>query len=417
MSGLDALAEAQRPALELRGDPDRARVTPLGVVLEGALATHGREDRPRTRLGPRGVHRQGRAAQHAQHHLSVFDQRQRDRVLLRPQEPLGPVDRVQGPEAAAGSPLVAAAIDRVEHGRVIQLRERRLGGAHHPPGQGLALRAPQRACVLFAQQRKAWESRGEAAADDGLDREVGHRHRRLVPLLQRAALDQGGLDGEADADGLRDRLDGDAGFGAEVHSGAPGGVGALSRISERTTLPTPPLPEPSMIVFAHGLEGTPEGSKVQALRAAGFPVDAPDGQGMVLADRIPGLREALLRHADRAPGERLVLAGSSYGGLAAAWLAVEQGHRLDGLLLLAPALHHREPPASQPEALVAPPAVPTVIIHSRDDDIVPISVSRAYLAASRALGRSVELIEVDGDHALRGQLEVIVEQAGGLLGR
>lgn len=172
-----------------------------------------------------------------------------------------------------------------------------------------------------------------------------------------------------------------------------------------------------MIVFAHGLEGTPEGSKVQALRAAGFPVDAPDGQGMVLADRIPGLREALLRHADRAPGERLVLAGSSYGGLAAAWLAVEQGHRLDGLLLLAPALHHREPPASQPEALVAPPAVPTVIIHSRDDDIVPISVSRAYFAASRALGRSVELIEVDGDHALRGQLEVIVEQAGGLLGR
>lgn len=172
-----------------------------------------------------------------------------------------------------------------------------------------------------------------------------------------------------------------------------------------------------MIVFAHGLEGSPEGSKVQALRSAGFPVDAPDGQGMVLADRIKGLREALLRHADRAPGERLILAGSSYGGLAAAWLAVEQGYRLDGLLLLAPALHHREPPASQPEALLAPPDLPTVLIHSRDDDIVPFAVSRAYLAASRSLGRQVELIEVDGDHALRGHLELIVAQARGLVSR
>lgn len=166
-----------------------------------------------------------------------------------------------------------------------------------------------------------------------------------------------------------------------------------------------------MIVFAHGLEGSPEGSKVQALRAAGLAVDAPDGQGMVLADRIDGLREALLRQVERAPGERLILAGSSYGGLAAAWLAVEQGHRLDGLLLLAPALHHAEPPATHPGALVAPADVPTVIIHSRDDDIVPIGVSRAYVAASRALGRQVELIEVEGDHALREQLAVIVRQA------
>ncbi len=41
-----------------------------------------------------------------------------------------------------------------------------------------------------------------------------------------------------------------------------------------------------MIIFAHGLEGTPNGSKIQALRASGFEVLAPDFQGMVLSERV-----------------------------------------------------------------------------------------------------------------------------------
>ena len=41
-----------------------------------------------------------------------------------------------------------------------------------------------------------------------------------------------------------------------------------------------------MIIFAHGLEGTPNGSKIQALRASGFEVLAPDFQGMVLNERV-----------------------------------------------------------------------------------------------------------------------------------
>ena len=41
-----------------------------------------------------------------------------------------------------------------------------------------------------------------------------------------------------------------------------------------------------MIIFAHGLEGSPNGSKIQALRNAGFDVNAPDFQGMDLAQRV-----------------------------------------------------------------------------------------------------------------------------------
>ena len=41
-----------------------------------------------------------------------------------------------------------------------------------------------------------------------------------------------------------------------------------------------------MIIFAHGMEGSPNGSKIRSLREAGFEVLAPDFQGMALADRV-----------------------------------------------------------------------------------------------------------------------------------
>ena len=45
------------------------------------------------------------------------------------------------------------------------------------------------------------------------------------------------------------------------------------------------------LLFCHGLEGTPHGRKVQALRAAGIDVLAPDFQGMPLRQRIDHLAE------------------------------------------------------------------------------------------------------------------------------
>jgi len=170
-----------------------------------------------------------------------------------------------------------------------------------------------------------------------------------------------------------------------------------------------------VIVFAHGLEGSPTGAKIQALRAAGLAVDAPDGRGLLLAARIEGLRQAVMRQADRAPGERLVLAGSSYGGLAAAWLARELAPRLDGLLLLAPALHHAEPPATDPGSLAPPPGLPTVLIHGLRDDVVPIGASRVYAAAGRTAGNPPTLLEVDDDHRLAASLDRIVAEARRLL--
>ena len=41
-----------------------------------------------------------------------------------------------------------------------------------------------------------------------------------------------------------------------------------------------------MIIFAHGLEGSPNGSKIQTLRNSGIEVIAPDFQGMPLIERV-----------------------------------------------------------------------------------------------------------------------------------
>lgn len=160
-----------------------------------------------------------------------------------------------------------------------------------------------------------------------------------------------------------------------------------------------------MILWAHGLEGSPEGTKASALRAAGFELLAPDGRGKVLAQRIAELD----RVSKDLAGRRVLLAGSSYGGLAAAWLAQAFPERFCGLLLLAPALHHRESPAE--EAIRPPPGLPVIVLHGAWDEVVPVQASRDYVAGSQARLRVLE----DG-HALVDSLPAIIAAARELSG-
>jgi len=160
------------------------------------------------------------------------------------------------------------------------------------------------------------------------------------------------------------------------------------------------------IVFAHGLEGSPEGAKIQALRSAGLDVVAPDGRGQPLAARI-GLLEASTREGP------VILGGSSYGGLAAAWLAAAHPERFRGLLLCAPALHWSEAPVDDPGDLVAPPGLTTVVLHGIQDGVVPIAVSQRYRDRS---GAHVELQELQDDHRLHDSLDRIVAAARRLSG-
>ena len=149
-----------------------------------------------------------------------------------------------------------------------------------------------------------------------------------------------------------------------------------------------------MIIFAHGLEGTPNGSKIQTLRDSGIEVIAPDFQGMPLIERVALLEKISLDYADKKP----ILGGSSYGGLTAAIVAMRFPDRFRGLLLCAPALHLKEPPVDDSTILIAPKGMPTVIIHGIDDDIVPISCSIEY--AERSGEDIIEFNQVNDGHRL-----------------
>ncbi len=151
------------------------------------------------------------------------------------------------------------------------------------------------------------------------------------------------------------------------------------------------------ILFAHGLEGHPEGRKPTAMRAAGLDVTAPDGRKRPLAERVELLVSALRQLEDP------VLVGSSYGGLAMLSIARDHPEAFTGLVLCAPALTWNEPPAGPPEELVAPPR--TVVIHGSDDDVIPIDVSRQLVARSP----DARLIEREDGHRLVGSLDVLVE--------
>lgn len=157
------------------------------------------------------------------------------------------------------------------------------------------------------------------------------------------------------------------------------------------------------IVFAHGLEGSPQGRKIQHLRSNGFEVIAPDGRGLALAERLVGLEKAT-RQGD------VLLAGSSYGGLAAAHLALVYPERFVGLLLMAPALHHSEAPVQDAAALRPPVGLPTIVIHGVHDSVVPIEVSRRYVQGGGTL------IEREDDHRLVQSLDQITFAASSLMG-
>jgi pimeloyl-ACP methyl ester carboxylesterase len=165
------------------------------------------------------------------------------------------------------------------------------------------------------------------------------------------------------------------------------------------------------VIFAHGLAGSPDGTKVTALRSAGLPMVVPDWRGRPLYGRMEDLRVAIEANAGGA-----VLVGSSYGGLAAIALACEyavtQPGLVSGLVLLGPALSLRERPVTDPEALVVPRSLPMVVIHGIHDDVIPVTVSRALV---RRCPHAV-YHEVDDDHELHGSIPLILSVLRDMLG-
>jgi len=160
-----------------------------------------------------------------------------------------------------------------------------------------------------------------------------------------------------------------------------------------------------MIIWAHGLWGNPNGSKVTAIRDSGIKINSPDFNNMELGERVEVL-DNLVSNKD------VTLVGSSYGGLACALVAQKYPENVNGMLLLAPALHLPETPNDEPEELVAPTNFPITIIHSFTDEIVPISASKDYIKRS---GNYLRLIEVEDSHVLENSFTLIISELNKLI--
>ncbi|MES1927656.1 hypothetical protein SADO_00330 [Salinisphaera dokdonensis CL-ES53] len=148
------------------------------------------------------------------------------------------------------------------------------------------------------------------------------------------------------------------------------------------------------VIFAHGKESGPWGSKIQHLaniaESLGFAVESLDYSDLM--DPVKRV-ERLTAHAP--VGTPLVLVGSSMGGYVSAMAC--KVIKPDALLLMAPALYLDGYPGD-PEDCPAD----SVVVHGWGDDIVPLDSSLRF-----ARTRHAALHIVDDGHRLAESIDFI----------
>jgi len=151
-----------------------------------------------------------------------------------------------------------------------------------------------------------------------------------------------------------------------------------------------------MVIFSHGQESGPWGTKIRAMaelvKGLDCAADSVDYQGMA----NPGDRVSKLKEMCVAADEPIVLVGSSMGGHVATAAAGEAG--VVGLFVLAPAYYM----PGYEELTPPPPEVPVEIVHGWHDDIVPPENSVRWASQCAAT-----LHMVDGDHRLTANIDEI----------
>lgn len=146
----------------------------------------------------------------------------------------------------------------------------------------------------------------------------------------------------------------------------------------------------ALVVFSHGKESGPDGTKIQAMRAIaeelGFKTVSIDYTAC--KDEVE--RKVLLRSYLSNQVGRIILVGSSMGGYVSAALANE--FELSALFLLCPALSL----AGYDPVVYQPMTDNIVLVHGWNDDVVPFESSIDFARKHKA---TLHLVE-DG-HRLR----------------
>jgi 8-oxo-dGTP pyrophosphatase MutT (NUDIX family) len=168
---------------------------------------------------------------------------------------------------------------------------------------------------------------------------------------------------------------------SNIESFTPDGLQILRRIE--AGMP-PAMPSPTL--FLHGLDSSSKGAKGRYF-AENFPgIITPDFTGS-LNERMQTL-EKICKTRDR-----LVMIGSSFGGLMATCFAIAHPDRVRKLILLAPALNFPDfflPPSPLP--------VPTLLLIGKNDTVTP--PDQVIPIAKRTFLKP-DIICCDDDHFLR----------------
>lgn len=152
------------------------------------------------------------------------------------------------------------------------------------------------------------------------------------------------------------------------------------------------------IIFSHGKESGPWGSKITALsdlaKDHGHTTESIDYSGIF----DPEVRVSMLSQRLEEIDQPVLLVGSSMGGYTSICNA---DHPLvERLFLLAPALYLNSSEYKKQKHSVAKPVT---IVHGWSDDIVPFELSVRYAHEAKST-----LHLIDGDHRLNSSLETVL---------
>ncbi len=147
------------------------------------------------------------------------------------------------------------------------------------------------------------------------------------------------------------------------------------------------------VIFCHGKESGPVGTKSQALIKAGLEVSSPDFRGLGFEDRVE-LLSKLLRELE----EPVILVGSSLGGAVALAASERCPGNVEKLVLCAPALWREWWPTSKA------PRVSCEVLHGTEDEVIPFELSKRFCTA-----HSLKLTELPGSNHRLGSVSDLRE--------
>lgn len=159
------------------------------------------------------------------------------------------------------------------------------------------------------------------------------------------------------------------------------------------------------LVFLHGLDSSPQGTKARLLRKKYphclIPSLQPDINGRI-ATTEKELRESAL------------IVGSSLGGLTAVMFAMKHPQRVKALVLLAPAVGCSDESLflaeqkSVLDSLYVPEGIPTTIIAGLRDNVIPLPAIHALIERSPDPAY-ITLHVVDDGHDLHQSLDLMID--------